>query len=90
MSTKKSRALFEELGVDIEVIRLDRKGLRLFNRLKAVCFLPTYFDALPTSVLEAMACGPRFCYSKRRHCRCDAGMKKTGFILEDQHPRSDR
>ena len=83
---EKSRALSEELGVDIEVIGWIEKGLPdYFNRLR-LFVLPTYFDAFPTSVLEAMACGAPVLATAKGGIVDVIRDEKTGFIMEDHTP----
>jgi len=83
---EKSKALFEELGVDIEVTGWIEKGLPdYFNRLR-LFVLPTYFDAFPTSVLEAMACGAPVLATAKGGIVDVIRDEETGFIMEDHTP----
>lgn len=83
---EKSKALFEELGVDIEVTGWIEKGLPdYFNRLR-LFVLPTYFDAFPTSVLEAMACGAPVLATAKGGIVDLIRDEETGFIMEDHTP----
>ena len=83
---EKSKALIEELGVDIEVTGWIEKGLPdYFNRLR-LFVLPTYFDAFPTSVLEAMACGAPVLATAKGGIVDVIRDEETGFIMEDHTP----
>jgi glycosyltransferase involved in cell wall biosynthesis len=83
---EKSKDLIEELGVNIEVTGWIEKGLPDYlNRLR-LFVLPTYFDAFPTSVLEAMACGAPVLATAKGGIVDVIRDEETGFIMEDNTP----
>ncbi len=75
-----------ERGIDITLTDWVETGLAdYYNELK-LFVLPTYFDAFPTSILEAMACGTPVLATSVGAIPDVIVDEETGFLLESTAP----
>ena len=78
--------LSTEQGIDITLTNWVEEGLTdYYNQLKLLV-IPTYFDAFPTSVLEAMACGTPVLATPVGAIPDVITDEGTGFLLESTSP----
>ena len=75
-----------EQGIEITLTNWVEEGLTdYYNQLKLLV-IPTYFDAFPTSVLEAMACGTPILATPVGGIPDVISDEGTGFLLESTAP----
>ena len=78
--------LIAGLGIDIKLVDWVETGLvHYYNELKLLV-LPTYIDAFPTNILEAMACGTPVLATSVGGISDVIADEETGFLLESTEP----
>jgi glycosyltransferase involved in cell wall biosynthesis len=78
--------LSTESGIDITLTNWVETGLADYYNEMKLFVLPTYLDAFPTSILEAMACGTPVLATPRGAIPDVIADECTGFLLESTAP----
>lgn len=76
----------EKYGVNIEVTGWVNEELPLLLNEMRIMVLPTYSDAFPTIILEAMACGTPVLASPIGGIPDIIKIRETGFLLDNTSP----